>query len=1049
MLILIHNLVISIVTLSLNFLNSNSKIIQNVSLPVTPLLPPLPLIKIKIFSVSSLGATEMTDTNSDNVSLHTSSLSPSPSITSLNEENLNEYIEHHPLHSKLYGSNGFHICHLNCRSLLSKLDEIKGFLRNKNVHVLTLSETWLAPSISDEEVFIEGYIFFRQDRSFKINKKRKKSKRSGGIGIYVRNDISTDINNFAHLNTNNVNLESQWIQCKFEKMKNIIIGNFYRPPSGNKTFYINNLVELSNTLRNINNEIFCLGDANICLNESNNITRLLKDSLKLCNLKQVINEPTRLGVTKKSLLDHIYTNCNHIQSKGSGNINVSDHLLIFISRKKERVYTKKEFSYVRKIDNEKIPDFISEIKKIDWYPIYSLNNVDKMWESSLCHFNTCADKFFPIKKIRKNAKKEKWMTNDLLVEIKEKNYLLVKAKKTKDVNDIEAAHRKRNYVNNLIKKAKRNFYVTEFELNVKNTKNVWLLLKDLLPLDKKSDNCIRLNDQNGDPIDDTECADFVNKFFNTVGCDNPISPILSQGPLPKPLFDIQPVNTNDVLTLVKEINVKKSSAVDNIPSLLLKEIFIALPDLITNLINKCILKNVFPSSWKIATIVPLKKVKNCNNVNDLRPISILPLPSKLLEKIVHKQCISFLNKNQLLNAEQYGFQKSKSTISAVADFLDIIYSNIEKKQASLAIYIDFQKAFDRLDHSVLLHKLKFLGFTKNSLNFFENYLSNRYQTSLVNNIKSKPLKISHGIPQGSILGPLLFILYINDININIHNSQVKLFADDTVLFNSNSVFDNNLNEINDDLLKIISWCEVNNMKINIKKTKSMVLGSKNLTKKYQNVNICINDTILQQVKTFKYLGMMLDENLNFNSHINMLKKIVSHKIFLLNRYSKFLTTQTRLIIYKSYILPLIEYGDILYIKASNKNLDKIQKLQNHALKLCHNLDIRTSTNHIHKISNLNILSERRDQHLLNYLFDRSQMTKFIEKTKPGVQTRSITSKKLAVSNFKIKLAQKAISHHGSILWNNQVYSIKSIRSKMKYKNKLKSIYKNKLKEYIV
>ena len=256
----------------------------------------------------------------------------------------------------------------------------------------------------------------------------------------------------------------------------------------------------------------------------------------------------------------------------------------------------------------------------------------------------------------------------------------------------------------MIKKAKRNLYVTEFELNVKNTKNVWLLLKDLLPLDKKSDNCIRLNDQNGDPIDDTECADFVNKFFNTVGCDNPISPILSQGPLPKPLFDIQPVNTNDVLTLVKEINVKKSSAVDNIPSLLLKEIFIALPDLITNLINKCILKNVFPSSWKIATIVALKKVKNCNNVNDLRPISILPLPSKLLEKIVHKQCISFLNKNQLLNAEQYGFQKSKSTISAVADFLDIIYSNIEKKQASLAIYIDFQKAFDRLDHSVLLHK---------------------------------------------------------------------------------------------------------------------------------------------------------------------------------------------------------------------------------------------------------------------------------------------------------------------------------------------------------
>ena len=275
----------------------------------------------------------MTDTESEMVSLspNTSSISSPPSspssITSLNVSSVSDYITHHPLNSTLYGHQGFHICHLNCMSLLSKLDQIKRLLRNKVVQIMTLSESWLSPSISDEELFIEGYKLIRQDRGFTIKKKKNnkktKNRRSGGVCMYIRDDIIVNVNSYKHLNSNNQNLESHWVECKLDFMKNIVIGNFYRPPNGNQTFFINHILDISKTIGNIKNkEVYVLGDININLKEKTNISNLLIESMKLCKLIQIINVPTRLGKTKNTLLDHIYTNCNPIQAKGTGPMSI-------------------------------------------------------------------------------------------------------------------------------------------------------------------------------------------------------------------------------------------------------------------------------------------------------------------------------------------------------------------------------------------------------------------------------------------------------------------------------------------------------------------------------------------------------------------------------------------------------------------------------------------------------------------------------------------------------------------------------------------------------
>ena len=212
-----------------------------------------------------------------------------------------------------------------------------------------------------------------------------------------------------------------------------------------------------------------------------------------------------------------------------------------------------------------------------------------------------------------------------------------------------------------------------------------------------------------------------------------------------------------------------------------------------------------------------KKTNPCNSVNGLWPISLLPLPSKILEKIVYQQCITHLNTYNYLDSDQYGFQKNKSTITAISELTDDFFKSIEKKQATISIFIDFQKAFDKLDHKILLHKLQFFGFSDSSINFFQNYLSNRTQKTLVNNIQSNTLPLTHGIPQGSNLGPLLFLLYINDIGYSIKYSSLKLFADDTTIYCSDADITSCIKKLESDLKGICEWCSNNNMALNTQK----------------------------------------------------------------------------------------------------------------------------------------------------------------------------------------------------------------------------------------
>ena len=399
----------------------------------------------------------------------------------------------------------------------------------------------------------------------------------------------------------------------------------------------------------------------------------------------------------------------------------------------------------------------------------------------------------------------------------------------------------------------------------------------------------------------------------------------------KDRFVVKEVSQAAVHKELTKLKRKKATGIDNLPPGMLKDAAPILAKPLTYVINLSLKSGTVPTDWKIAKVIPLHKSGSHSTIDNYRPISVLPTLSKILERMFYNQLMAHFEKNGLLFTHQFGFRSKRSTEQAVNLFLDHIRGEADKGKLTGAIFVDLSKAFDTVSHSVLLSKLPSYGIMNTEFQWLTDYLFNRKQIVQYQGAFSNAIPVYTGVPQGSIIGPLLFLIHFNDANRTLKHAKVITYADDTVIFTSSSDFNIIENHLNDDVQTLASWFCENELIMNLKKGKSetMLFGtSKRLNLvNGRHLNIKVDGTCINCTTSYKYLGVALDPSLNFESHFNTVYKKAAGRVNLLRRIRSSIDSATAEKIYRAMIMPVFTYCGSIVLGWSNSRLNQIRKIE--------------------------------------------------------------------------------------------------------------------------
>ena len=680
---------------------------------------------------------------------------------------------------EISGSKGLKIIHVNTRSVFSKLDELKVKLNHFDIIIFT--ETWLNCDTDDSLLHWEGYNLVRQDRGLTRNK------RGGGVCIYIREEISYRINQ-DYKNLIGSNLEFILLNVKPHMQKPINLIGIYRPPDGNPKECVSHLTFILNQIDRTRSDTVLIGDFNLNYKNKRLISSTKIETLvNKFSLKQWIKENTRITSSSTSCIDLIFTDILNIIDQGVIDYNISAHLPIHMIKKKARNHIKKMDAFGRSYLHYNDEVFSRLLHETDWEVFAAKDDPESLWDIFIDNIMKVLDQICPVRKVTVVTDKPDWLTNELLVLIRQRDKAYRKARHTKQPNDWDIARQLRNRVKMDIRTSKANVIRDKLATYQYNPKKFWQELNKLLPGSHSAVISEITDDSTGKRIPEDSLNNHINEYFATIGSKladectpgivaDPLIPIMNPT-----MFNRVPFTEIEVLKVCTDIDIWKSSSIPNVKTHVLKHAFISNIDRITKIFNASLIRAIFPQSWKLSTVVPLPKVSHPKTASDLRPVALTPLPGKLLEKLICSRLQTWIMNNNILSDCQHGFRKKKSTISAIAQLLNDIYTHINRRVNPYIIFLDLKKAFDTISHVKLLTKLETMGMDVATLSWFSSYLTGRQQCVKLNDETSNTLSISYGVPQGSILGPILFSIYINDIA-NLVDCGIVLYADDTVLY---------------------------------------------------------------------------------------------------------------------------------------------------------------------------------------------------------------------------------------------------------------------------
>ena len=386
--------------------------------------------------------------------------------------------------------------------------------------------------------------------------------------------------------------------------------------------------------------------------------------------------------------------------------------------------------------------------------------------------------------------------------------------------------------------------------------------------------------------------------------------------------------STQVESVIKSLN-NVGGGIDKISTHVLLGTYKSILHHLTFFFNLCLKKAIFPTNLKIAVITPLFKGGNKHMFSNYRPISLLPIFSKILEKILYENLSLFLDHHNILNPLQFGFRKKHSTYMPIAHMYDQITQSLEAKEVACTLYLDLKKAFDTVSIEILLRKLHFIGVRGQLYDMLKSYLSNRVQITKVDHICSNKQDVALGVPQGSILGPLLFILYVNDIGNISNTAKFYAFADDTAVFIKGKCTEQLQMKINELIPLIVKWFQANRLSINVSKTHYQLYSMSHS----MDLNIHFDGTKIERKGCIKYLGVYVDENLKWHSHISNVTKIMSRNLGIMGRAKYLLSERELLLLYNALILPHLNYCAMIWGRNYPTNIKRIITLQKRAVRI--------------------------------------------------------------------------------------------------------------------
>ena len=717
-------------------------------------------------------------------------------------------------------SNDLSIVHVNARSMNQNGDDLVVFLGNLSVKfdVICISETWFR----DENLtnnFFPNHVGFH---SWRLD-----GRTGGGASIYVAKYLKAQL--IESISNSSLNTEYVFIKI-FHNNRVIVAGSCYRAPSASSNLECFNRL-MSDKLSNLDlTKVHCVlcGDFNADLfkySEDSNIA-MFYDNIHSHSLIPVITKPTRITNSSFSLIDNIFTTSPYNIFPGILKVDISDHFPIFL-------IFKDFFNSINKNESRKISfRLASESRLLNLRAAVASTNFDEILNEVDCEVALSKlhelilnlyNKHCPIKHKNLSYKDitKPWISSEIKQNMKRReNYFNLFRRGLISVTEYNSF---RNFVTKQIRDAKNKYLTDLFEKFKKDTKNTWKEINNLI----KGGN--RFKDVGVECLDDEGCkvrgneriAEIFNSHFSTIGqrISNTIScnerdhlQFLSHISMPNSFF-LNPISAINVENAIGNLK-NKSSNIETYPNKILKFIKVEISPILASIFNRSISNGVFPDFLKIAKVIPLFKSGDKEIVGNYRPISILPTFSKILERTIYNQLLSYFDRYELFSDSQFGFRRKKSTAQAILDNVQFIYDNLDRGDLVASFFLDFQKAFDCVSHNILLSKLSTYGIRGITLEWFRSFLTNRKQFTSINNVDSSTHSINCGVPQGSILSPLLFLIYINDFPKCSSYFKFVLFADDSTLSCKIPRSDpiRTALEINSELNKIHSWLNSNKIK---------------------------------------------------------------------------------------------------------------------------------------------------------------------------------------------------------------------------------------------